>query len=129
MSASAASWRAKAGSLASSSAWKRRFSSSRTSSGFIAATAACTGGPTTPFLFRTGRASRSPRPPGPAEVGAEDDAGAAIDQVGDRRPGLADAPVVGDATVLQRDVEVHAAGHPLPRDVDVPPRLLGPAAP
>src|SRR3990172_585461 len=100
MSASAASWRAKAGSLASSSAWKRRFSSSRTSSGFIAATAPrplplrphalvrLAHGAVQQFTearrHRIEAQALHPLPPGPAEVGAEDDAGAAIDQVGDR---------------------------------------------
>ncbi len=58
-SASCASWAAKAGSLAVSSGWKRRFSSSVTSPGFIACTAAVTCGPTQSSSLATGRPSSS----------------------------------------------------------------------
>ena len=58
-SPSPASVLAKSGSLPSSSGWKRRFSKSTTSPGFIAATAASTSSPAQSSSFRTGTASNS----------------------------------------------------------------------
>ena len=56
---------------------------------------------------------------GPAEVAGQDDAGALRLQVLDRRQRRANARVVGDPAVLQRDVEVHAHEDPLARGVEV----------
>ena len=50
---------------------------------------------------------------GPAEVRAENDLGLVAQRVLDGRQRLADASVVGDDAVLQRDVEVHADKHAL----------------
>ena len=59
--------------------------------------------------------------PGPAEVRADGDlGGAAPEQELERRQRGADPRVVGDPTVLERDVEVGANEHPLPGDVGVP---------
>ena len=56
---------------------------------------------------------------GPAEVAREDDPRAVGEQVVDGRDGGADARVVGDLAVLERDVEVDADEDALAGDVDV----------
>ncbi len=57
----------------------------------------------------------------PAEVRADPDAGdAAPEQVLERRQRRADARVVGDPAVLERDVQVGADEHDLPLDVSLP---------
>ena len=54
---------------------------------------------------------------GAAEVGAEDDPGAALAEVADGRQGLAEAGVVGDAAVGEGDVEVDPHEDALALDV------------
>src|SRR5256714_6857318 len=56
---------------------------------------------------------------GAAEMGDQDHAGTALEQVLDGRERLADAGVVDDAAILDRDVEVDADQHALARDVEV----------
>ncbi len=56
---------------------------------------------------------------GPSEVAREDHLRAAAAQVLDRRQRRADASVVGDRAVLDRDVEVDADEHAAPVDVDL----------
>ena len=61
---------------------------------------------------------------GPAQVAGQDHAGAALQQVADRGQAGADAGVVGDPTVVERDVQVRAQEDALAGDVDVTNRLL-----
>src|SRR5256886_2638329 len=56
---------------------------------------------------------------GAAEMRDQDHARTALDQVLDRRERLADAGIVDDAAILDRDVEVDADQHALARDVEV----------
>ncbi len=60
----------------------------------------------------------------PAEVRAEDDDRALLLQVLDRGEGLADARVIGDGAVCERNVEIRAHQHPFAGDVDVANGLL-----
>ncbi len=113
------------GSLAVSPAWKRTFSSSSTSpsrssrDGVLRDLADAVarerdrgaeqlGEPLAHGRERGGRVGRALRPP---EVRAEDHARAGLAQRRDRRQRRADARVVADHAVLDRDVEVDAAEH------------------
>ncbi len=102
-----------------SSGLKRRFSSSRTSPSPSSAAAAVASSPTvsptkvTSFprssesaAPRGERVLRSRRPVGPSEVGDHDDARAGVDERVQRVERRADAAVVGDRAVLERDVQV-----------------------
>ena len=63
----------------------------------------------------------------PAEVRADADRrGAALEQQLERRQRRADARVVGDGAVLERDVQVGADEDDLPRDVGVTDRARQP---
>ena len=62
-----------------------------------------------------------------AEVGADEDGGAARDEVLDRRQGLANAGVVGNGAILEGHVEVGAQEDALSADIDVTHGLLADA--
>ena len=57
------------------------------------------------------------RTAGTAQVGRDDDRGAALDQLPDGRQAGTDTAVVGDPRSLQRNVEVHPEQHLLALDV------------
>jgi len=61
---------------------------------------------------------------GTAEVAGQNHAGTALQQIADGGQAGANARVVGDPAVIQRDVQVGAQEDPLAGDVDVANRLL-----
>ena len=124
---------ANSGSLASSSAWKRRFSSRSTSPGsqaldrVLGADAQRVAGHRDVAPQQLGQALADRSQPQavddlavrPAEVAGQDDVGARLQEVADGRDGGADARVVGDLAVRERDVEVDAHEDALAGDVRV----------
>jgi len=60
----------------------------------------------------------------PAQVAGQDHAGPLLQQVDQRGQTGADARVIGDLAIVQRDVEIGAQEHALSRDVDIANRLL-----
>ena len=136
MSAYEASVAANAGSLASSSAWKRRFSSRSDLAGPHPLERVLGAQPERVAGHRHVPPEQlgQPLPDRPqaqavgdlavraAEVAREDDLGARLDQRHDRRDRGPDARVVGDLAVRQRDVEVDAHEDALAGDVRVADR-------
>ena len=58
----------------------------------------------------------------PAEMRREDHRRALLERVPNRRQRRANARVVGDDAVLERDVEVHADEHTAPRQIEISDR-------
>ena len=126
-SASPASSRASSASLSVSPGSQRVFSSTSTEPSSSSAALAFASGPITSAACCTGASinsasradagaqrGRGVRPLGAAEMGAQDQPDALIQQQLERGNGRADASVVGHPPVLQRHVEVHAHQHALP---------------
>jgi hypothetical protein len=61
----------------------------------------------------------------PPQVAHQHEPAAAVEHVADRRQGLSDPPVIGDVSVLERDVEVHAHQDAPSGDVDLVNGALG----
>ena len=64
----------------------------------------------------------------PAEVAGQDHRRASLEEIEDRRQAGADAGVVGDPPVVERDVQVGPQEDPLAPNIDIPDRLLVHAA-
>jgi len=62
---------------------------------------------------------------GPAEMRRQDKAGAFLDRQAKRRERLANARIVGDYAVLERDVEINAQKNTLAAEIQVPDRKFG----